>query len=470
MPSRNARSGRTALRLVLVVLAGLSLLALRGRRQPNADASASFTAVPQAPAAQSPPPPPRRRPRLRSPRRLAAGFVVAVCFFAGAALSAGAGDKTMLALEDDVEPVLVQEPLPAEVPEPAPVDALDSVPVEPAKPVSDEPVEAPHGTPAPLPTPVASEGTPVVVESPPPTAAAPRLTAATATTPARPRLTKAKSKRQRNQPAESPAAPAQPTVLIPTGSSAMWLSRPEPVETPAALRVSRSFAESLIAAARRSHADWAVVFGILRAKGEDGPAPASPAGLRAMAVAAAGVRAETNSLSSTLVVGDEELAEHAAALARYAKAVGVDTLVGGLENAGPDLAERVLADERVDIYPAGRVDVALGRIDVRVLALIEYLGETYGQVTVSSLESAHRLFSRPGVLSAHVFGRAVDIAALGGIPIVGNQEPGGITEHAVRSILRLPAELQPKQVISLFGLGGPSFPLPDHDDHIHVGY
>jgi len=25
-------------------------------------------------------------------------------------------------------------------------------------------------------------------------------------------------------------------------------------------------------------------------------------------------------------------------------------------------------------------------------------------------------------------------------------------------------------VISLLGLGGPSFPLRDHGDHIHVGY
>jgi hypothetical protein len=28
----------------------------------------------------------------------------------------------------------------------------------------------------------------------------------------------------------------------------------------------------------------------------------------------------------------------------------------------------------------------------------------------------------------------------------------------------------PRQVISLLGLGGPSFPLFDHDDHIHVGF
>jgi hypothetical protein len=40
----------------------------------------------------------------------------------------------------------------------------------------------------------------------------------------------------------------------------------------------------------------------------------------------------------------------------------------------------------------------------------------------------------------------------------------------VRNILLLPVELQPSQLISLLGLGGPSFPLANHDDHIHVGY
>jgi hypothetical protein len=40
----------------------------------------------------------------------------------------------------------------------------------------------------------------------------------------------------------------------------------------------------------------------------------------------------------------------------------------------------------------------------------------------------------------------------------------------VREVLLLPAELQAKQVISLLGLGGPSFPLANHDDHIHIGY
>ena len=40
----------------------------------------------------------------------------------------------------------------------------------------------------------------------------------------------------------------------------------------------------------------------------------------------------------------------------------------------------------------------------------------------------------------------------------------------MRDVLLLPAEMRPRQVISLLGLGGPSFPLSDHGDHIHVGF
>jgi hypothetical protein len=132
--------------------------------------------------------------------------------------------------------------------------------------------------------------------------------------------------------------------------------------------------------------------------------------------------------------------------------------------------KRLLADRRVTVYPGGRDDLAAGRVDVRIVALLSYLAERHGAVTVSSLFSGHRKYARPGVVSAHVYGQAVDIASIGGASIAGHQQPGGITEAAVRSILLLPAELQPQQVISLLGLGGPSFPLADHGDHIHVGY
>ncbi|MEX0673326.1 MAG: hypothetical protein WD067_01035, partial [Gaiellaceae bacterium] len=168
--------------------------------------------------------------------------------------------------------------------------------------------------------------------------------------------------------------------------------------------------------------------------------------------------------------GRTAAADRALALSRYYRAVGLGTIVRGLTARKDALIRRLLADPRVTVYAAGREDIAAGRVDVRVVALLGYLAETYGQVTVSSLVSGHRLYARPGLVSAHVFGDAVDIAALGGVSVAGNQRPGGLVERTVRDILLLPAEMRPDQVISLLGLGGPSFPLADHADHIHVGF
>ena len=134
------------------------------------------------------------------------------------------------------------------------------------------------------------------------------------------------------------------------------------------------------------------------------------------------------------------------------------------------MTRRLLTDPRVLLYPGGWDDLEAGRVDVRVVATIAYLADTFGSIDVSCLISGHRLYARPGVVSAHVYGQAVDVAALGGVPILGHQEPGGVTEQAVRSLLLLPGAMEPKQVISLLGLGGPSFPLADHYNHIHVGF
>jgi hypothetical protein len=215
---------------------------------------------------------------------------------------------------------------------------------------------------------------------------------------------------------------------------------------------------------------WALVLGVLRAQGRIGAVPANPAELRQTAQALGAVKARGDWNAALAVTGRTSIADQAVALMHYDRAVGMSGLVDGLLAHEDDLVNKVLHDGRVTIYPGGRLDLASGRVDIRVVVLIEYLADTYGQVTVSCLISGHRLYARPGVISAHIYGRAVDIADLGGISIYGHQEPGGITERAVRAILLLPSELQPKQVISLLGLGGPSFPLANHYDHIHIGY
>jgi hypothetical protein len=164
--------------------------------------------------------------------------------------------------------------------------------------------------------------------------------------------------------------------------------------------------------------------------------------------------------------------QRAIALDTYVQAVGADTILRGLDASRDQLQQQVLHDPRVHIYPAGIGDVTSGKLDVRVLAIIEYLAQADGEVSVSCLIAGHSLYvaGRPGVVSAHIYGRAVDISAVDDTPILDHQGPGTITEKAIEQILALPPSVEPVQVISLMTLGGPSFALPDHYNHIHLGY
>ena len=218
--------------------------------------------------------------------------------------------------------------------------------------------------------------------------------------------------------------------------------------------------------------NWALELAILRAKGLTGHNPADRGTLVALSKRLSSIERSVQGEWATALAygGTPDFADKVQALARYDRAVGLDALVNGLESVKQSLGQKILNDPSIEIYAGGRSDIANNKVDVRVLAVIAYLHEAFGQVTVSCLISGHRLYARPGVISAHIFGRAVDIAALGGTSIVGHQQPGGVTEQAVKDILLLPSEDMPKQVISLLGLGGPSFPLADHYDHIHVGY
>jgi hypothetical protein len=136
----------------------------------------------------------------------------------------------------------------------------------------------------------------------------------------------------------------------------------------------------------------------------------------------------------------------------------------------PQLERRVLADDRIDLYDCGHDDIRSGQIDRRVLATLAYLAESGLEPTVSSLKCGHSYYTSTGNVSHHSSGNAVDISALNGIPILGHQEPGGVTDQAVRRLLLLQGTMAPAQVISLFDIGGPTLAMSDHHDHIHVGF
>ncbi|HST70592.1 MAG TPA: lytic murein transglycosylase [Solirubrobacterales bacterium] len=135
------------------------------------------------------------------------------------------------------------------------------------------------------------------------------------------------------------------------------------------------------------------------------------------------------------------------------------------------LQKRVLANKELEIYECGREDIASGRIDRRILAMLEYLTVKGFDLTVTSLQCGHGLLTASGNVSEHTTGTAVDIPVINGEPVLGNQGPGSPTEELIRTVLRLQGTMHPHQVISLLDFPGPtSFPMSDHADHVHVGY
>ena len=137
------------------------------------------------------------------------------------------------------------------------------------------------------------------------------------------------------------------------------------------------------------------------------------------------------------------------------------------------LIQRVLHDERIQIYPCGISDIRSGQIDRRVLATMLYLAANGLNPTISSLKCGHGLLTASGNVSEHTTGTAMDIAAINGIVIrPATQGPGSITDVTIQALLKLQGTMKPHQIISLMAFSGAdnTFAMSDHDDHIHVGW
>jgi len=480
MPQRTERTGKSLFH-VLFLAAALSLLSAVVRRERRQLIMTSKA----------------RTKKVRvAPRRLVASVAFATLFFAGAALSAGAGNTvsklfdessdSALSAEMATDTTTTEDPAAAPAEAPAETPAAEAPAADPAAegdtPFAPHPAQAPADAQASAPV---SNTQAAGVQS----ALSKRASAAGLA--AEPSSSDAASSQSggknhggpansfRRQPPVLKQQPAplravverEPEADEPNVAATVWLYRTLPDPTPPSRRLKPAFARQLKRISARNHVDWALTLAVLRASGERGAVPASAARLRSLAKVLAKHKSQRDAWTSVLALeGRTTFADRAVALKNLYRAVGLKALVKGFEWGKPSLSKRILNDMRISIYPGGRSDIQLGRVNVRTLVMIAYLAEAHGQVTVSSLISGHRLYSRPGVISAHIYGLAADISILGGTSILGHQQPDSVTEKAVRNLLLLPAEMQPRQVISLIGMGGPSFPLSNHDDHIHVGF
>ncbi|HTN22559.1 MAG TPA: lytic murein transglycosylase [Solirubrobacteraceae bacterium] len=163
------------------------------------------------------------------------------------------------------------------------------------------------------------------------------------------------------------------------------------------------------------------------------------------------------------------------------RAQGKNALTAGVSSASigqmllmskEQLAQEVLNNPRIELYSCGRRDIEAGIIDRRVLATLEFLAASGLEPTVTSLTCGHGYYTSSGNVSEHSTGDAVDIAKINGIPILGHQGEGSITDITIRRLLTLQGTMKPHQIISLMTYQGTdnTLALPDHADHIHVGF
>jgi hypothetical protein len=115
-------------------------------------------------------------------------------------------------------------------------------------------------------------------------------------------------------------------------------------------------------------------------------------------------------------------------------------------------------------------DLQSGAIDPRILVLIAAISQEH-TLTISSLRSDHSMYTSGGNVSNHFFGRAVDIAAIDGVPCTVT-DPEGPCGTMARALAQLPPAQRPNELIYCFDPDGegPAWAQADHCDHIHAGF
>ncbi len=118
------------------------------------------------------------------------------------------------------------------------------------------------------------------------------------------------------------------------------------------------------------------------------------------------------------------------------------------------LERAVLSDPGITIDACGRHEVASGKVDKRVLAVLAFLSRSGLEPTVTALPCNRRQFGPSSALSGAYSGGQLDISAINGTPIAGHQGPETITDLTIRALLTLPTAFAPHEINSLMRYPG----------------
>jgi hypothetical protein len=164
--------------------------------------------------------------------------------------------------------------------------------------------------------------------------------------------------------------------------------------------------------------------------------------------------------------GDTETIDPAVILANWAQlqtalhpdgAKATNALLGATASdafllSKAQLERAVLSEPGITLDACGRHEIAAGKVDKRVLAVLAFLSRSGLEPTVSALRCTARQF--PNSPSAGYGADEVDISAINGTPIAGHQGPETITDLTIRTLLTLPGEFIPHEIVSLMRYPG----------------
>jgi murein DD-endopeptidase MepM/ murein hydrolase activator NlpD len=137
------------------------------------------------------------------------------------------------------------------------------------------------------------------------------------------------------------------------------------------------------------------------------------------------------------------------------------------------LDPQVLRDGGIHLGACARQDVQEGRVDKRVLAMLEYLSVSDLRPTVSGLPCAgSTAASATAYAPASASSEAMNITAVNGIPIAGHQGAGSIADETVRKLLMLQGLSRPQRIVSMMSYPGAAGALarPSAGNAIRVAF
>jgi Transglycosylase SLT domain len=136
------------------------------------------------------------------------------------------------------------------------------------------------------------------------------------------------------------------------------------------------------------------------------------------------------------------------------------------------LVNAVLADPGISLDACGRQDVTAGAVDQRVLAMLAFLSRSGLKPTVAGLRCGAGHVTPAGAAAPQSSLDSLDITAVNDTAIAAHQGPGTVTDVTIRTLLSLPGEFLPKQIVSLMRYPGAAntHATPQAWNHIHVAF